>query len=53
MTSTLVCDSNREVTSTFTNAGIAEDNYISMDIDAIATSPIFVYIKIEYKKDDI
>ncbi|PIR04915.1 MAG: hypothetical protein COV57_01960 [Candidatus Liptonbacteria bacterium CG11_big_fil_rev_8_21_14_0_20_35_14] len=52
MTSALVCDANSEATTLFGNAGIAADAVLSLDIDAVATSPGVVRIHIDYSFDD-
>ena len=52
MTGTLVCDSNMEATTSFANAGIAADAVISLDIDAVASTPTIVRIHIDYTFDD-
>ncbi len=52
MTSTLVCDTNMEATTTFTNAGIAADALVSLEIISVATSPGVVRIHIDGTVDD-
>lgn len=52
MTSTLVCDNNAETTTTFTNAGIAADVPVNLDIDSVASSPTRVRIHIKFTYDD-
>jgi hypothetical protein len=51
MTSTLVCDNNTEATTAFSNAGIAADVPLNLDIDAVASSPGVVRIHIDYQID--
>ncbi len=51
MTSALVCDSNTEATTTFSNAGIAADVPLNLDIDAVASSPGVVRIHIDFQVD--
>jgi len=52
MTSTLVCDTNTEATTVFTNAGIAADVPLNLDIEAVASSPGVVRIHVDYSIDD-
>ena len=52
MTSTLVCDSNNQATTTFTNATIDANDPLNLDIDAIASSPTNVKIWVEIKVND-
>ena len=52
MSSALVCDTNNEATTSFGNAGIAADAVLSLDIDAVASTPGVVRIHIDYSFDD-
>lgn len=52
MTSSLVCDNDSQATTSFTNAGIAADAPINLQITATASSPNTVRIHIDYTKDD-
>ena len=51
MTSTLVCDNNSQATTTFTNAGIAADVPLNLQITAVASAPTAVRIHIQYTVD--
>ena len=48
LTAPLVCDSDNETTTSFTNAVIADAALLSLDIDAVASSPTQVRIHVEY-----
>lgn len=48
MTAQLVCDTNGQATTTFTNAGIAANSMINLDIDAVANAPTGLMVWIEY-----
>ena len=47
LTTALVCDSDTESSSSFSNDGIALDSWMSLDIDAVASSPTKVRIVVE------
>ena len=51
LTSSLVCDSTSEATTTFTNAGIAADVPLNLQITAVASSPGVARIHIQYTID--
>jgi hypothetical protein len=51
MTSTLVCDTDTQATTSFTNAGIAADAPLNLQITATANSPTAVRIHIDYQID--
>jgi len=53
MTSALVCDNNSEATTSFTNAGIAADAPLNLQITATASTPTVVRIHVEYTIDDV
>jgi hypothetical protein len=48
----LQCDNNEAVTTSFANAGIAADQPLSMDIDAVASAPTKLRIFVKYTIDD-
>lgn len=52
MTSALVCDTDNEATTSFTNASIAANAPMSLDVDAIGGTPGVLRISVEYTKDD-
>ncbi len=52
MTSALVCDSDEQATTTFTNAAIASRVPVNLDIDAIASAPTIVRVFVEVTYDD-
>lgn len=52
MTSTLVCDTDSQTTTTFTNAGIAADVPVNLQITATSGTPGVVRIHVEATKDD-
>lgn len=52
MSSTLVCDTNNQATTSFANAGIAADAPLNVDIDATASSPTQLRIHVDYTIDD-
>jgi hypothetical protein len=52
MTSALACDNNTEATTSFTNAGIAADAVMNLDIDAVASNPTRLRVHIDFSKDD-
>jgi hypothetical protein len=47
LTSSLVCDSNTEVTTSFADSGIAADVPHNLQITAVATSPTVVRIHVK------
>ena len=51
MTSTLVCDNNSQATTTFTNATIAADVPLNLQILAVASAPTVVRITVQYRID--
>jgi len=52
MTSQLVCDSDRQSTSSFDNAAIASGALISLDVDATASTPTTFRLHIKGTYDD-
>ena len=52
MTSDLVCDTDTQATTSFTNAGIAANAVLNLDMIAVASSPGVVRVHVEYTKDD-
>lgn len=52
MSSTLVCDSNNQATTSFANATIDANDPLNLDIDAVASSPTNVKIWVEIKVND-
>jgi hypothetical protein len=52
MTSTLVCDADSQATTTFTNAGIAAQVPLNLDVDAVASSPTKLRIHVQYTAND-
>lgn len=51
MTAQLVCDNNNQQTTTFTNAAIAADALLSLDVDAVASTPTQGRIHVTYTID--
>ena len=51
LTSSLVCDSDSQATTTFSNAGIAADVPLNLQITAVATSPGVVRVHTQYTID--
>jgi hypothetical protein len=51
MTSTLVCDNDTQATTSFTNAGIAADAPLNLQITATASTPGVVRVHIDYQVD--
>ena len=51
LTSSLVCDDNRQESSTFTSAGVAVNEVLNLQITAVANSPTVVRIHVYEKKD--
>ena len=52
MTAALQATTTTGSTTSFTNAGIAADAVLSLDIDAVGSSPTVVRIHIDYEKND-
>jgi len=52
MSSTLVCDSTSEATTSFANAGITANAPISLDVDAVASTPGLLRLHVEYTVND-
>lgn len=52
MTSSLVCDSDSQATTSFSNATIAAEVPMNLQITATASSPTMLRIHVEYTKDD-
>lgn len=52
MTAQLVCDNDEQATTTFDNAGIASRALMSLDVDAVASSPGVVRVHVEFTVDD-
>lgn len=53
MTSALVCDTNVETTTNFSNAGISNNNFVSMIINSLTGTPGLLKLSIKYRKDDV
>lgn len=51
LTSSLVCDTNEEVTTSFTNAGIAARVPLALVISAVTGTPDVVRVNISYTRD--
>lgn len=51
LTSSLVCDTTSEASSTFSNAGIAADVPLNLQITAVASSPTVTRIHLQYTID--
>jgi hypothetical protein len=51
LTSNLVCDTNAEVTTTFTNAGIAARAPVALTISAVSGTPDTLRVFVEYTID--
>ncbi len=52
MTAALVCDTDSQVTTSFTNASMAANAVASMDVDAISGTPGVIRVHVEYTNDD-
>lgn len=48
MASQLICDEDGQATTSFSNAGIAANSLLNLDIDAIANAPTNLQVYIEY-----
>jgi len=53
LSTSLDCDSDAQTTTSFSNATIAADAPLNMDIDSIVSTPGVVRIHIEYELDDV
>jgi len=51
LTSSLVCDNDSQVSSTFTNAGIAADVPLNLQVTAVASTPGVVRVHLQYTID--
>ena len=52
MTSSLVCDTNSQVTTAFDNAAIAADAPVNLQVTAVSGTPTIVRIHVRYAYDD-